>query len=182
MNETPRLSRKHMLAAEVFGYSYAHYEDHLGISNARFEELMPHNVDILERAERQGWDVARLARALETPEDRVPDFQRAYREAKEIVDAPSLAQSFRRGVRISIQHAVEEGLGETESIERLVTQICYRAADLGFRLDMEDRLLSDYSGELRKETAYDRAYSERQIRREIEERFGQQDAEDDSTA
>jgi hypothetical protein len=181
MNEPPWLSRQHMLAAEVFGYSYANYEDHLGIGNVRFEELMPDDVDILERAEREGWEVSHLAKALELPEDRVPGFQRAYREAKEIVDAPSLAQFFRRGVLVSIRQAIEEGLGETESIERLATQICYRAADLAFRLDMEGRLLSEYSEELRKETEYDEAYTERLIQQDIEERLSQAHQEEDDS-
>jgi hypothetical protein len=76
-------------------------------------------------------------------------------------------------------------MNETPSLSRqqmLAAQICYRAADLGFRLDMEDRLLSDYSQELREETAYDEAHLERQIQRDIEERFGQQDADDNSIA
>ena len=38
---TPRLSRAQFLAAEIFGYSYANYQDHLGIGNTRYERLMP---------------------------------------------------------------------------------------------------------------------------------------------
>lgn len=85
-------------------------------------------------------------------------WQRVYQESKEIVDAPTLVQFFRRGVRYSIQVAVEGGLADEASIDRLVTQICYRAADLGFRLDMAGELLSDYSEELRTETKYDMEY------------------------
>ena len=32
-----------------------------------------------------------------------------------------------------------------------VVQICYRAADLGYLLDMTGERLADYSGELRQE-------------------------------
>ena len=175
MNQECWLSRKKMLAAEVYGYSYANYEDHLGIGNLRFEKLMPDDVDILEKAEREGWGSSRLAEALDIPEERVAGFQRSYQEAKEIVDAPTAAESFRRGVRISIQYAIEEGLGDKGSIERLVTQICYRAADFGFRLDMEGRRLSDYSDELREETEYDHEYWQKEIERDIEERLDRQE-------
>ena len=72
------------------------------------------------------------------------------------MDAPTPAESFRRGVRFSIQDAVEEGLtGDEREIERLVTQICYRAADLAYLLDLEQRRLSDYSEELREESDLD---------------------------
>ena len=113
---------------------------------------MPDDVDILEKAEREKWDPSRLAQALGVPKESVAAIQRSYGEAKEIVDAPGPAESFRRGIRVSIQHAVEEGLEDRSSIESLVTQICYRAADLGFLLDMEGRRrLSDYSEELRRD-------------------------------
>ncbi len=164
-----RLTRQQMLAAEVYGYSYDHYEDHLGIGHVRFEELMPHDVDVLERAEREGWDAARLARALEIPEEKVPFWQRQYRDAKEIVDAPTSVAAFRRGVRISIQNAVEEGLKDEGAIERLVTQIGYRAADFGFRLDIEHKRLSDYSTELREEMQCDTEASDAKTNQSLQE-------------
>ncbi len=178
MNKGPQLSRKQMLAAEIHGYSYANYEDHLGIGNIRFEKLMPDDVDILERAEREGWDAARLAQALDTSEERAASFARSYHRAKQIVDSPTVAESFRCGVRYSIENAVEEGLGDEGSIERLVTQICYRAADFGFRLDMEGKRLSDYSEDLRQETKYDREHWQKMISQEIQERLEQDDGDD----
>ena len=150
-----RLTRKERLAAEVFGYSYAHYQDHLDDGNIRFEELMPDDVDTLEKAEQQAWDSSRIARAIEIEEGKVGFWQSLYRDAKEIVDAPTSAESFRRGVRVSIQYAVEKGLADEASIERLVTQVCYRAADFGYLLDLERRRLSYYSQDLRKETKHD---------------------------
>ncbi len=165
------LTRKQMLAAELHGYSYAHYADHLGIGNIRFDKLMPQDIDVLEQAEREGWDVQRLAHSLEIREDQVELFRRLYREGRDIVDAPTLAESFRRAVRYSLQAAIQEGLTDTASIERLITQICYRAADLGFRLDMEGKRLSDYSQELRQETQYDREASEKWITQAIQEQL-----------
>lgn len=149
------MNRKQLLAAETFHYSYANYANHLGIGNIRFDKLMPDDVDTLERAEREGWDDARLAQALEVSEDRVEFWRESYRRAKSIIDAPTPAESFRRGVRYSIQDAIEEGLTAEKAIERLVTQICYRAADLAYLLDLEEETLSDYSRELRKESDFD---------------------------
>jgi hypothetical protein len=154
-DDYPAMNRRELLAAETFHYSYANYDDHLGIGNIRFDKLMPDDVDTLEQAEQEGWDDARLAIALEVEVDKVEFWRESYRRAKEIVDAPTAAESFRRGVRYSIQDAVEEGLADKEAIEALVTQICYRAADLAYMLDMEAEILSHYSSELRRSSDAD---------------------------
>jgi len=147
-DEDEGLDRRKLLAAETFAYSYANYEQHLG--NPRFDELMPRDVDTLEQAEREGWDDARLAGALEIAVEKTPAFRRFYRRAVEIVDAPTPAESFRRGVRFSIQDAVEEGLEDQEAIESLVSQVCYRAADLGYLLWVSGEPLWVYSEQLRR--------------------------------
>ncbi len=152
------MTRRQLLAAETFHYSYANYAAHLG-GNVRFDQLMPDDVDVLERAEHEDWDDARLAQALEIDEESVEDWRISYRRAKAIIDAPTPAEAFRRGVRFSIRDALEEGLtdeGDTQhpdAIEDLVVQICYRAADLAFLLDMTGLRLSDYSQELRSGSA-----------------------------
>jgi hypothetical protein len=163
------LERSHMLAAEIFGYSYVHYWDHLLSGNTRFTDLMPDDVDTLARAEEEGWGPARVAQALDVPEDVVASYQRGYREAVEIVDAPTPAAAFRRGVHYSIQHAVEGGLDKEGAVERLVTQIGYRAADLGFRLDMEGGQLSGYEQELKEATEHDRKHWHERLRRRSED-------------
>lgn len=60
-----------------------------------------------------------------------------------------------RGVRHSIELAVAEGLRDEPSIERLVTQICYRAADLAVLLKRERKPLRNYSDDLRREPGDD---------------------------
>jgi hypothetical protein len=144
------MNRKQLLAAETFAYSYANYEGHLGIGNIRFDELMPNDIDTLEQAEQEDWDDARLAEALEVEEEDVDFWRVSYQRAKEVVDAPNPAEAFRRGVRYSILDALEEGLSTEDDIEALVTQICYRAADLAFLLDLEEKPLSDYTEILRE--------------------------------
>jgi hypothetical protein len=157
------MDRIKLLAAETYSYSYAHYADHLGIGHVRFEEMMPNDVEILERAERRGWSLQELAEALEVEEELAERLRLFYTRAKDIIDAPHAAESFRRGVRYSITDAVEEGLKTEADIERLVTQICYRAADLAYLLDLEGKALSAYSEELRQETPFDRDYNNRMI-------------------
>lgn len=148
------MDRRQLLAAETYSYSYANYAAHLG-GNVRFDELMPAGVDTLELAEEEDWDDARLAQALGVPEHRVDDWREAYRRAVDIIDAPTHAEAFRRGVRYSILDAVEKGLSDADAIERLVTQVCYRAADLAYLLDLTAEYLSTYSKELRQTSAAD---------------------------
>ena len=46
-------------------------------------------------------------------------------------------------------YALEQGLNSTKDIDALVGQISYRAADLAYLLDLEQKELSDYSELLR---------------------------------
>ncbi len=158
------MNRKKLLAAETFNYSYANYADHLGIGHIRYEKLMPQDVRYLEQAEREGWPLKKLARLLECNEEIAEQFRVSYTRAKDIVDAPHAAESFRRGARYSIMDAVAEGLTGEADIERLVTQICYRAADLAYLLDLEKRKLSHYSKNLRETTKFDDDAWEQSIR------------------
>ncbi len=145
------MNRYQLLAAEIYGYSFANYRDHLGIGNVRYDELMPDAARMLEGAEAQGWSVERVARELDMEVDEAEELLQAYRRARDVVDAENAAESFRWAVRQSIERAVAEGLGDEASVERLVTQICYRASDLAILLDLEGTPLSHYSRNLRRE-------------------------------
>src|SRR6266702_2868619 len=102
----------------------------------------------LETAEREGWPASKIAVALEVDVERAEDLLAAFQRAREVVDAENPAEAFRNGVRFSIWHALEEGLGDPEAIEKLVTQICYCAANLAFLLEREGKTLSRYSRHL----------------------------------
>ena len=145
------MKRIHLLAAEIFGYSYANYENHLGI-NDRFDKLMPEEAKVLETALKESWPVEKVAKQLDASPETAKDFLNATREAIDIVDADTPAESFRRAVRLSIQYALEDGLNGAEAIENLVTQICYRTAGLGLLLDQKGHRLSQYSRHLRAES------------------------------
>jgi hypothetical protein len=144
------MNRYHLLAAEIFGYSYANYDDHLGIDHIRYETLMPDTARTLERAEAECWPLEKVARELELDELEAARMTRAFQRARDVVDAENPAESFRWAVRQCIEHAIHSGLGDEPSIERLLTQICYRAADLAFLLDRKGETLSQYSERLRE--------------------------------
>jgi hypothetical protein len=145
------MKRVHLLAAEIFAYSFDNYANHLGIEHLRFEKYMPETARTLERAEKEGWSDDRLARAIEVDIADVPQWRKRYRDAVEVVDAATPAKAFRNGVRQSLTRELERHqLGDAQ-IESVVKQICYRAADMSYLLDQRRRKLSDYSEELRRE-------------------------------
>jgi hypothetical protein len=145
------MDRYQLLAAELYGYSYANYQDHLGIGNIRYDKLMPDAARTLERAVTENWPLERVGHELQLDEGEAEQALRSFRQARDVVDAENAAESFRWAVRQAIEHAVAEGLKDENSVEQLVTQICYRAADLGFLLKRERKPLSRYSRHLRRE-------------------------------
>jgi hypothetical protein len=145
------MTRKHLIAAAVYNYSYQNYEDHLGIGNQRFERLMPESATVLAQAVQENWPRAKAAAALDTSEESAEILLGNYRRAMTIIDAENPAESFRTAIRLVVQDAVADGLSSEADIERLVIQICYRAADLAYLLKMRGESLARYSRHLRKE-------------------------------
>jgi len=144
------MNRTQLLAAELFNYSYANYQDHLGV-NERFDRLMPETVLALETAEREEWPREKVARELDVEPEQADDLLRRLQDARAVVEAENPAEAFRNGVRQSIQMAMESGLESAEETEKLVRQVCYRAADLAYLLKVEESSLSRYSRHLRRE-------------------------------
>jgi hypothetical protein len=58
--EEDAMNRIQLLAAETFHYSYDNYHDHLGV-NARFDRLMPNEVEMLEKATDEKRPLNRIA-------------------------------------------------------------------------------------------------------------------------
>jgi hypothetical protein len=146
-----KMERKHILAAEMFSYSFENYRNHLGIGHDRFETIMPQDAALLERAQSEQWPDERIAKKLEVDLDEIPRRRQKYMRAKSITDAVNPAESFRFGVRFSIQDALEKGINGSEDIEDLVSQICYRASDMAVLLELQKETLSKYSDTLRQE-------------------------------
>jgi hypothetical protein len=113
---------------------------------------MPEVARTLENAVKENWSTSRLAKALSVDSDEVEGLTAAFRRARQIVDAENPAELFRNAVRFSIQDVAHDGLKDAKSIEDLVTQICFRAADLAFVLQMRNEPLFRYSRHLRKES------------------------------
>lgn len=145
------MKRKHILAAELYSYSFENYRNHLGIGNIRFDRLMPDSVELFERAEFEDWPDDRIAREFEVELSSVPAWKEKYARAKAITNARNPAEAFRLGVRFSIEDALEDGLSSSKDIENLVTQICYRASDMSVLLEIRNETLSKYSDKLREE-------------------------------
>ena len=143
------MNRIHLLAAETFHYSYDNYEDHLGV-NVRFDRLMPDTVRVLEKATSEGWPLSRTAKEIDTEPEAATELLESFKRAKQIVDAENPAESFRTGIRFSIKDAIANGFHDETAVETLVTQICYRAADLGFLIKQEGTSLARYSDDLRR--------------------------------
>ena len=145
------LKRIHLLAAEVFKYSFANYKDKLSIRHLRFSKYMPDDIRLLDQAEKEGWSLERLAEALEVSPEVCQDLVFAFDKAKKVVDAANPAEAFRESVRQAVEFALYEGLESEEAIDDLVVQICYRVSDLDELLQREGRSLRDYSRHLRRE-------------------------------
>ena len=148
-----KMERIHFLAAEVYKYSYPHYEDRL--ANPRFSRYMPDDVRNLEKALKEKWPLKKVMRKLEANEEQARHLLKAMREALELVDAENAAASFRVGVRQSIEYALEQGLESEKDIKGLTEQICYRVADFDVLLRHEGRKLEAYSAALRHESSDD---------------------------
>jgi hypothetical protein len=144
------MDRTQLLAAELFNYSYANYQNHLG-GNERFDRLMPETVTTLEKAEHEDWPLKQLARELEVETEHAEDLLDRLRKARMVVEAENPAEAFRNGVRQSIELALDLGLENADDVEKLVKQICYRAADLAYLLEVEGSALSRYSRHLRRD-------------------------------
>lgn len=144
-----KMNKTQLLAAETFTYSYANYADHLGV-NQRFDKYMPDDIKAIEKIVNSNGGADKVAAKLDVEKKVAEQILSSYLEAKEIVDADNAAISFRLAVKASVLAAMEKGLNSADEIDHLVRQICYRASDLAFLLDMEKKELSDYSEDLRQ--------------------------------
>jgi hypothetical protein len=112
---------------------------------------MPQDAALLEQAQTEQWPDDQIAKMLEVDLQEIPRWRLKYMRAKSIVDAANPAESFRFGVRFSLQDALEKGMASSEDIEDLVSQICYRASDMAVLLELQGESLTQYSDTLRQE-------------------------------
>jgi hypothetical protein len=153
--EIKRLTPFQLLAAEIYGYTYRNYADHIAVSNVRYTKLMPQQVKKLRKAISEGWTKERIASQLEIPLNDVEDWIQGYQDGLKIVFAENASESFRIGVKQSVKRAVSERLNTEQDIDNLVIQVCYRAADFGYLLNCEKKSLSSYYNWLTREKGVD---------------------------
>jgi tRNA(Ile)-lysidine synthase TilS/MesJ len=149
-----KLDRIKLLASELFSYSYDHYADHVEGGNERFTKLMPNDVRVLIKALEEKWSENKISEELKIDINEVNNYLARFEVAKKIVDASNPSESFRNSIRDIVEQAAKDRL-TNEEIDQLVIQICYRTADLGYLLDLENSKLSDYSEWLRRDKGVD---------------------------
>jgi hypothetical protein len=143
-----KLTQRQRIAAELYAYSLANYSDHLG--NERFTRYMPENVDLLERAVKEGWDNERIAKELDMEIEGVPQLIDRLADAHKVIDAPNASESFRESVRQQLVELLRDKVTDEKELEKIVVQMCYCASDLGCLLEWEGKRLVDYSEWLRR--------------------------------
>jgi len=141
------LSRDKFLAAEVYNYSLENYAAHRG--NFRFDWLMPRSIEILEALEEARIDRSQAQKMLKVSSEELKELESHFSQALLVVDAKNEAESFKEGLRQSLERALEEGLDSPEAKEKFLAQACYRAADLLYLLESKDRELTCCSEDLR---------------------------------
>jgi predicted transcriptional regulator len=149
-----KLDRIKLLASELFSYSYDNYADHVEGGNERFTKLMPNDVRVLIKAVEEKWSENKISEELKIDINEVKNYLARFEVAKKIVDALNPSESFRNSIKDIVERAVKDRL-TNEEIDQLVIQICYRTADLGYLLDLENNKLSDYSEWLRRDKGVD---------------------------
>jgi hypothetical protein len=115
---------------------------------------MPDDAERLERAVSENWSLDRVAQELEVDADNAAEWLSTARDAIAVVDAENPAEAFRNAVRQVVSRAATEGLNDDESVEDLVTQICYRVSDLSILLKRDGNSLSRYCRHFRREGDY----------------------------
>ena len=112
---------------------------------------MPKDAEILEQAVVEGWNLERVAKELDVDADNAAALLSVTREAIDVVDAENPAEAFRNSVRQLLRRAATEELDTDESIEQLVTQICFRVSDLSHLFQRDGNQLARYSRHFRRE-------------------------------
>lgn len=143
------MNRWQYIVAEMYGYSYDHYQDKIDIQHIRFTKYMPDDIRILEKSLDEGVSDDVLAKRLEIPVEKIDDYKEAYYRAKYVVDTKNAGEAFKNSLRLTIKNHVDQENFDDESIDALVEQILYRTTDFAFLLKNENKSISDYSYEFR---------------------------------
>lgn len=136
------MKRYEYLAAEIFGYSYRHYQDKIEMENSRFTKYMPSDVKLLEQGIKEAWSTEKIAEKLEIDAERVGVFKEAYERAVKIVDQLTPYRTFEEGIKATFNIALGNNPIDDLTRAQLLEQFIYRAKDFEFLLREELELLA----------------------------------------
>ncbi len=139
------MRRYDYIAAELYGYSYEHYQDKIDVHSRRFTYEMPSDAKLLEQAINESWTEEKIAEKLGIELDRVNDFKEAFHRAVKIVDSGSAYSKFEAGIRNTIDVVLEDHEIEKELKAFLIEQLLYQARDYEFLL--KEELLLNFDDE-----------------------------------
>lgn len=139
------MKRYDYIAAELYGYSYEHYQGKIDVHSRKFTHELPSDAKLLEQAISESWSDEKIAEKLEIDLDRVNDFKEAFKRAVKIVDKGSAYSVFEESIKNTIDVVFEEHEIDNDLKEFLLEQLLYRARDYGFLL--KEELLLDYDDE-----------------------------------
>lgn len=131
------MKRYDYIAAEIFGYSYSHYQDKIDIGNRRFYRIMPNDVKLLEKAINESWSSEKIADKLDVDVERVSELKEAFHSACKVVDQPSSEAVFEAGIRNTIENTLSEFNIDSDTKELLVEQLMYRGKDYKYLMENE---------------------------------------------
>lgn len=131
------MRRYDYLAAELFGYSYQHYQEKLDIHHIRFYKYMPNMVRALETGIKESWSNEKIAAKMGIEKEQVNEFKEDYFRIISIVDNNSTFKMFEEGIKATIETVFEGHTLSEEIKEQLIDQLMYRAKDFQFVLREE---------------------------------------------
>ncbi|MGK7396769.1 MAG: hypothetical protein ACNS62_19490 [Candidatus Cyclobacteriaceae bacterium M3_2C_046] len=132
-----------LLAAEMNGFRYADYYNHLG--NLHFDTILPNEVKRLEKAAQENWSDDQISRELKLDREVARKKLRKYKLAKKLIESPGLAEFLRRSLRETLKTCAS--ISEEEQ-EQMVENICQRMTDLGFMLERRNQQLHELTPDL----------------------------------
>lgn len=139
------MNRVDLIAAEVFGYSFDHYQDRIDIRNKRFTKYMPDDIILIEKSISKGKSNKDLAKALKISEEKVEQYKSKYFNAIKVVDSKNAGESYKEGLKITLENFIKRNKLNEQNIDELIQEILYRTTDFAYLLRKENKSISDYS-------------------------------------
>ena len=131
------MKRYDYLSAEMFGYSYEHYQEKIDIGNKRFTRYMPSQVKLLEKGLKELWPNERISYEIEIDIKEVDEYKISFGRALMIVDQKNTTSKFVAGIKDTFDVVLENEKISEAAKELLLEQLLYRAKDYEFVLRRE---------------------------------------------